>query len=475
MSTTRQLIYVVLGVLVMLGIVYGLPPIEGLSHQGKAALGVCAFAIISWMTQALDEAQSGFCIVILLVVLGAAKLGTALNGYATTGLWIVTLGMIMGTLMNSCGLSKRMAFFMVSKAGSKAKNLYWAVSIITLIMSFFIPSLGAKTLLVMPLVTQMGLAFGAEKGRSSLVKGLLFVVASAGTMYCVGIMTANAANPITTSLVQAATGYQVSWAEWFRLGFPPALLMGLGSTYIVYKMFPPDVEDISAGQVEVARILREMGPMSFKEKYALVVFLATLTLWATDTWTGLNPTLTAMMSVAAMILPGPQQILSWKETEKKITWKVFVVYGAGLSMGSILVSSGAAKWLAATFFSPMLALDLRLQAVIFIWLITGMQVLFTGAGPKTTALTPVVIAHAIAVAALPSHAGMQVTMFTILVGMNMLHQYLLPVTNLPNMIATATEEVTGGEIIKVGAVMTVYSASFATVAVYTYWTWVGMF
>lgn len=475
MSTTRQLIYVVFGVLVMLFIVYGTPPIDGLSHQGKAALGVCAFAIISWMTQALDEAQSGFCIVILLVVLGAAKLGTALNGYATTGLWIVTLGMIMGTLMNSCGLSKRMAFFMVSKAGKKAKNLYWAVSIITLIMSFFIPSLGAKTLLVMPLVTQMGLAFGAEKGKSSLVKGLLFVVASAGTMYCVGIMTANAANPITTSLVQAATGYQVSWAEWFRLGFPPALLMGLGSTLIVYKMFPPDVEDISAGQVEVSRILREMGPMSFKEKYALVVFLATLGLWATDTWTGLNPTLTAMMSVAAMILPGPQQILSWKETEKKITWKVFVVYGAGLSMGSILVSSGAAKWLAATFFSPMLALDLRLQAVIFIWLITAMQVLFTGAGPKTTALTPVVIAHAIAVAALPSHAGMQVTMFAIVVGMNMLHQYLLPVTNLPNMIATATEEVTGGEIIKVGAVMTVYSASCATVAVYTYWTWVGMF
>lgn len=475
MSTTKQLFFIIIGLLVMLVIVYATPPIQGLSHQGKAALGVCAFAIISWISQALDEAQSGFCIVILLVLLGAANLGKALSGYATTGLWIVTLGMIMGTLMNSCGLSKRMAFYMVSKAGKTARNLYWAVSLITLVMSFFIPSLGAKTLLVMPLVTQMGLAFGAEKGKSSLVKGLLFVVASAGTMYCVGIMTANAANPITVSLVQAATGYQVTWAEWFRIGFPPALLMGLGSTYIVYKMFSPDVEDIAAGQGEIARTLKEMGPMSFKEKYALVVFLLTIGLWATDGLTGLNSTLTAMMAVAAMILPGPQQILNWKETEKRITWKVFIVYGAGLSMGSILVSSGAAKWLAATFFSPMLALDVRLQAVIFIWLITGMQVLFTGAGPKTTALTPVVIAHATAVAALPSHAGMQVTMFAILVGANMLHQYLLPVTNLPNMIATATEEVTGGEIIKVGAVMTIYSALFATVSIYTYWTWIGMF
>ena len=54
-----------------------------------------------------------------------------------------------------------------------------------------------------------------------------------------------------------------------------------------------------------------------------------------------------------------------------------------------------------------------------------LQVLFTGAGPKTTALTPVVIAHAVAVAALPANAGMQVTAFVILIAMNMLHQYLL--------------------------------------------------
>jgi anion transporter len=475
MFKSKQIFFLAVALLVMLGITYCTPPVTGLTHQGKAALGVGVFAIIVWMTQALDDAQSGFCSVAFLVLLGAAKSGGALGGYASTGVWIVALGMVMGTCMSSCGLSRRLAFIMVSKAGKSAGNLYWAISLITLLMTFFIPSLGAKTLLVLPIVAQMGLAFGAEKGKSSLVKGLVFVVTITGTMYCIGILTSHAANPITASLLQTATGYTVSWSEWFSIGFPPAALMGLIATWLLYKMWPPDVADISAGHNEILRSLEEMGPMSLKEKYALLVFLATLTLWATDRLTGLNSTLVAMMSVIAMIMPGPQQVMNWKDAEKKVPWNVYIVYGAGLSMGSVLVSSGAAKWLAATFFSPLLALDVRLQIVVFIWLMLCLQVMFTGAGPKTTAITPVVIAHAVAVAALPANAGMQVTSFVILVGANMLHQYLLPVSNLPNIIGLATEEITAAELIKTGAVMSLYGAVFSTVMVYTYWTWIGLF
>jgi anion transporter len=410
------------------------------------------------------------------VLFGAVKgLGAALAGYASGGVWIVVLGMVMAACMGGCGLSKRLAFLMVGKMGKSAKNLYWAISLVTLMMTFFIPSLAAKTLLVLPIITQMGLAFGAEKGKSRLVKGLVFVVTIAGTMYCVGIMTSHAAHPITLSLIEKATGHTTAWADWFTIGMPPALVMGLSATWILTKLFPPDVEDISAGREAIYEELRKMGAMSLREKYAFVVFLCTLALWATDKLHGLNATLVAMLSVIAMIAPGPQQVMGWKEAEKKVPWNVFIVYGAGLSMGSILVSSGAAKWLAMTFFSPLMALDLRLQVVIFIWLMLALQVLFTGAGPKTTALTPVIIAHAVAVAALPTHAGLQVSTFAMLVGMNMVHQYLLPVSNLPNIIGLATEEITAQELIRVGVAMSLFGAVISTLMVYTYWTWLGLF
>lgn len=452
----------------MLCIAFLLPDIQGLDAKGRAALGVGVFAIIVWVTQALDDAQSGFCIVAFLVLLGAAKIGQALSGYASTGVWIVALGLVMAAGMERSGLSRRMALNMVTMAGGSPVRMYWAVSLITLVMTFFIPSLGAKTLLLMPIIAQMGRAFGAEKGKSNLVKGLIFVVTITGTMYCIGIMTSHAANPITVSLLEKATGQTVTWAQWFKIGAPPAFVCGLLAVPILIKMWPPEVTDISAGQAYVRKELDALGPMSFIEKYTMVVFLLTLALWATDTFHKINPTLVAMLSVLAMIAPGTQQIMTWKEAEKKVPWNIFIVYGAGLSMGSVLVSSGAAAWIANTFFSPLAVFDLKLQVVILIWIMLVLQCLFTGAGPKTTALTPVVIAYATA-------QGIDPTPFVLLVGMNMLHQYLLPVSNLPNIIGLATEEITASELIKTGAVMSIYGALFMTIMVYTYWTWIGMF
>ena len=320
---TSQLISLFAAIAVMLGIAFLVPDMQGLDAKGRAALGVGVFAIIVWVTQALDDAQSGFCIVALLVLLGAAKISQALSGYASTGVWIVVLGLVMASGMEISGLSRRMALNMVSLAGASPVKLYWAVALITLVMTFFIPSLGAKTLLLMPIIAQMGHAFGAEKGKSNMVKGLIFVVTITGTMYCLGIMTSHAANPITVGLLEKATGHAITWAYWFKVGAPPAFVCGLLAVPVLLWMWPPEIKDISAGQAYVHKELEALGPMSLVEKYTMGVFLLTLTLWATDTYHHISPTLVAMMSVVAMIAPGPQQLMTWKQAEKKVPWNIF--------------------------------------------------------------------------------------------------------------------------------------------------------
>ena len=66
---TKQLFSLLLAVAAMLGIAFLVPDLPGLDAKGRAALGVGVFAFIVWVTQALDDAQSGFCIVALLVLL----------------------------------------------------------------------------------------------------------------------------------------------------------------------------------------------------------------------------------------------------------------------------------------------------------------------------------------------------------------------------------------------------------------------
>ena len=58
--------YLVLAFACVIGIVWLTPPVQGLQPAGKASLAVAVFAIIVWVTQAVDDAMSGLLIVFLL-------------------------------------------------------------------------------------------------------------------------------------------------------------------------------------------------------------------------------------------------------------------------------------------------------------------------------------------------------------------------------------------------------------------------
>ena len=462
----QKWLYLLAAFVCLLGVVWLTPESKGLTLAGKKSIGVAVFAIIVWVSQALDDAISGLVIVFLLAAMGATKLGEAFSGYANTAVWLIVIGFIMAGCMEKSGLSKRIALMLVNAARGSALKVYWAVALVMVITSFLIPSITARTLLMLPIIVGIGQSFGAREGQSNIVKALLFIVAMSGTMMSAGILTAHVGNPITVGLIEAATRQTVSWAEWFRIGAPPAFLLAAISVFVLQKMWVPEVKNLGQGQDFVARELQALGKLGSQEKYTLVVFLITLALWATDSIHAVNVVLVGLVAVVLLLWPG-SGIMTWKEAQQKVPWNIFVLYGAGLSMGTALVSSGAAKWLAGTMLGPIAAMPYATQMIVLIWIATALQIFFTGGGPKTTALTPIVIAHAVAIGANP-------LTFALILGMNMQHQYLLPVSNMPNAIAIGTGHVTSNEIIRTGAVMSMLAAVVMSVMVLTYWTWLGV-
>lgn len=454
------------GVAVLLLIAFGLPTVPGLPPAGKMALAVAMFAIIIWVTQAVEDALSGIIIVFLLAVLKATNLAGAFSGYSNTALWLIVVGFIMAAAMEKSGLSKRIALYLVSLAGGNAGRIYWAIAIVMTVMTFLVPSITARTLLMLPIVLGIGQAFNAKEGESNIVKALLFIVAMSGTAMSIGVLTAHVGNPITVGLIEATTKQTISWAEWFRIGGPPAFALGFLSVFLMKILWPPEIATLGSGSTYVKDELNKLGSVTPQEKYTLVVFLLTLALWATDSMHGVNVIIVGFFAVTLLIWP-KVGVMTWKEAQAKVPWNIFVLYGAGLSMGSALATSGAAKWLAGTMLKPIAAMDYSLQIVLLIWIVTLLQVFFTGGGPKTTALTPIVIAHATAIGANPM-------VFALVLGMNMQHQYLLPVSNMPNAVITGTPHVKSIELMKTGAWMSVLAATFFSVMVYTYWKWIGV-
>lgn len=452
--------------IILVYIVWFSPEIEGLTPAGKKALAVAIFAIIMWVTQAVEEAVSGLIIVFLLAALKAGTLGAAFSGFANSALWLLVAGFIMAACMEKSHLSKRIALIMVNMAGSSAKKMYWAVALIMVIMTFLVPSITARTLLMLPILLEIGSAFDVKKGESNLLKGLMFIVIMSGTMMSIGVLTAHAGNPITVGLIEMTSHKVISWGEWFYVGGPPAFLLAFLSIFVIKWMWPSEIQEMDGENTYVKDELAALGPINTKEKYTLIIFLITLILWATDQFHKVNVVIVGFLAIIVMLGPGVQ-IMTWKEAQQKVPWNVFILYGAGLSMGSVLVSSGAAKWIAGNVFSPLMGMSIVYQVVILIWVVTLLQVFFTGGGPKTTALTPIVIAHTVAIGADPIFIPM-------ILGMNMQHQYLLPVSNMPNAIMVGTGQLQSQDVIKTGAVMSLLAVSFMSLVVFTYWQWIGI-
>ena len=442
------------------------PDAAGLTPNGKAALAVSVFAIIVWVTQAFEDAVSGLMIIFLLAVMHATNLAGAFSGFSNTAIWLIIIGFIMAGCMEKSGLSKRIALFLINAAQGEAVKVYWAVAVVMAVLTFLVPSITARTLLMLPIIVGIGQAFKAKQGQSNIMKGLLFIVCMSGTMMSIGVLTGHVGNPITAGLIQAATKQTISWSMWFKVGGPPAFILAFISVYVILKIWPPEIKKMGQGKEYIQDELASLGELSRMEIYTFVVFIVTLILWATDSLHKVDVVVVGLLSVILLLWPN-KGVMGWKEAQQKVPWNVFILYGAGLSMGTSLVSSGAAKWLAGTMLSPIAAMPHTVQMIILIWLVTGLQIFFTGGGPKTTALTPIVIAHAVTIGADPM-------VFALILGMNMQHQYLLPVSNMPNAVAMGSGHITTGELIKTGAVMSILAAVFMSIMVLTYWTWIGV-
>ena len=151
----NKLVAITLACTVLLLIRFALPDIDGLSVQAKSTLAIAAFSIIIWISAALEDVISGFVVLLLLCLFHATTVQGALIGYANSALWLIVVGFIMATSMDKSGLSKRIALILLNYSGGKVLRIYWSIAAVMLVLTFLVPSITARVLLMLPIVWEL--------------------------------------------------------------------------------------------------------------------------------------------------------------------------------------------------------------------------------------------------------------------------------------------------------------------------------
>jgi len=462
-----------------------LPTPEGLPVAGQRMLALLAFAVIVWMTEALDYAVSAVVIAALMALLlgfspnvanpnalygTSAGLTTAFSGFANTALALVAAALFLSAAMTATGLDKRIALSILSRVGTETRHVVMGTILVGFVIAFLVPSTTARVACLVPITLGIIAAFGVSK-KSAFSGMLMITTVQTASIWNVGIKTAAAQNMVAIGFVERTLHTTITWLEWLLAAAPFAVLMSVALYFVMTRMMPPEVATVPGGREAIRKSLADLGPMKSSEKRLLGISLTLLGFWATEgVLHRLDTSTTTVTAVALMFLPG-LGIMTWKEAQPRIPWGTVVLFGIGISLGAALLQTKGATWLAdivVAQFGLRNATALFILGVMSLFLVV-IHLGFASATALAAAMIPIVIAVLQGVAT----PGINV------VGMTMLLQFVVSfgfilVVNAPqNMVAYGTETFEARDFVRTGLVLTVIAVALVMVLGATYWRWLG--
>ena len=485
---------------IVLVIILLLPTSSSLPVMAKAALAILAFAVIMWVTEAVSYPVSATLILGLIILLlgfspvqhlseqlghpksgnailkGSELLGTnnalslAFSGFSTSAVALVTAALFLAAAMQETNLHKRLALYVLSIVGNKTKHIVIGAILVSIVLAFFVPSATARAGAVVPILLGMIAAFKVSKD-SKLASLLIITSVQAVSIWNIGIKTAAAQNIVAINFINQNLGYNVSWGEWFLYAAPWSILMSIALYFIMMKVMPPERDAIEGGKELIKHDLNELGPMSAREWRLIVISILLLIFWSTEKVVHPIDSASVTLIALGMMLMPKIGVITWKGVEKKIPWGTIIVFGVGISLGNVLLKTGAAQWLSDKTFGLMGLKGLPIIATIA--LITLFNILihlgFASATSLSSALIPVFISLTSTLELGDHSIGfVLIQQFVISFG------FLLPVSAPQNMLAYGTDTFTVKDFLKSGIPLTIIGYILVILFSLTYWKWLGL-
>ena len=472
---------------IVLALILLVPTPPDLSSAGHRMLGVLVFSVIIWITEAVSYPVSAAVIMSLMVfLLGTAPnmlnpskiLGTsgalkmALSGFSSPALALVGAALFIAAAMMKTGLDRRIALFILSKIGARTNRVLAGVIIVGFVLSFFVPSTTARVSCMVPIVLGIISAFGVPlKSRFSAV--MMIAIAQADSIWNVGIKTAAAQNMIAIGFIEKQLGTTVSWLDWFIAAAPFAIIMSVILYFVLLKLIPPEMDEVPGGQETIAKELAKLGPMRSEEKKLMFISVILLFLWSTEKI--LHPFDTSSTTLAAitlMLLPGIG-IMSWKEAQSRIGWGTLVLFGVGISLGSTILSTKAADWIAHVIVNTFNLYDTTaffIIAILALFLII-IHMGFASATALAAAMIPIIIS---VLQGASEHSTLNVVGMTVILQYVICFGFILPVNAPQNMVAFSTGAFAAKDFIKTGIPLTIIAYGTILLLSATYWKFLGL-
>lgn len=373
-----------------------------LTSEGKMALGVLAFVIILWITEALPFAVAALAGLLLVPLFGLMPFKeTVAYGFGNSVVVFFIGVLILSAGLTRSGLADRLTALMIGKVGFEPRRLVFIFMAVGAFLSMWIVNMSVSAILL-PIGLNILRRCRCEPLKSNFGKALMIAVAWGPAIGGISTPVGNGANIVALGYLRELAGVQIDFLRWMIVGVPAALLVLPLAFLVLVRIFPPEKldQDIFDQSSLLQALPDGQAKLKTTELKALVIFCLAVLFWVGDPlllhFTGITIPLEAVALGAAVIffLPGID-LLKWKEAQQEVDWGAIVLIAAGLSLGAVIFETGAAEWLASIAFSPLGAMSMAVRIFLAVLAVEFLKVFFSSNTVTGVILVPLVIALAV--------------------------------------------------------------------------------
>ena len=413
--------HIFLAGLVLLAASVVLPAPEELGTPGLRCLGIFATSGLFWVTGVLPLAVTSLAVLALLPLLGVLETDESFALFGNHSVFFILGALVLAASMISTGLSSRLALHAVRRFGSNARLFVLGVLVSSALLSFVMPE-HAVAAMLFSVILEVAHALKLVPLRSSYGKALFLALGWGAIIGGIATLLGGARNPLAIAILYETTGESIGFFEWIQVAMPLSLTLLAVTAICLDRLARRENVDIAPCRELLERKLAESGPATPAEKRLMVIGVLTVLAWMTlGHRVGL-----AEISILSVIALFAFRVADWHSVEENVNWGIIIMYGGAVALGSALVDSGAARWLAIQLVSSSL-----LPPVLVLMILAAVTIFLTE-GISNSAAVAVVLPIALSLADYEGISGGKLTVFAVALPAGL--AFCLPMGSPPNAI-----------------------------------------
>lgn len=444
---------------------------EGLNDAANAVLASVSWVAIWWITEAVSISVTALLPIVLFPLTGGLDLNQTTASYGHKYIFLYIGGFILAIAIEKWNLHKRIALSIIKIVGTNIANIILGFMIATAFLSMWISNTAATVMILpmaMAIVTQRRDNPNTIEDENQIFgKALMISIAYSSSIGGIATLIGTPTNLVLVGVVKSTFGTEITFSQWFLLGFPiAALLLIICWNYLTRFAFKFKQKEFSGGRNEINAQYKALGKMSYEEKLVLIVFACTAFAWITRSFL-LNKLMPAIddtiisiiFAVLLFLLPSSKKrgrLLLWEDAVK-LPWGIVILFGGGMALALGFEASGLALWIGNKL------IGLETVPFIFLLLIVITMVNFlteiTSNIATTAMLLPVLISLAPTLGVHPYYLMISATIAASCA-------FMLPVATPPNAVVFGSGYLKIEDMVKTGIWMNIFSIILITFFVY---------